>query len=86
MTGLDYVLSETKGFQQKRALVKTWDHRPSICKDHRRCLWRGRYCLVAWSIEVMKGLSWANMTEARGRLLRPLSRVLGLTFLTQCDT
>ena len=24
------------------------------------------YCLVAWSIQVMKGLSGANMTESRG--------------------
>ena len=59
---------QTKGFQRKRASVKSWDHRRSICKDHRRCLWEGAGCivLVEGAVELMEGLSGANMTEARG--------------------
>ena len=44
VTVLDYVLgAQTKGFQQKRASSKKLGSQAaSICKDHRRCLWRGR--------------------------------------------
>ena len=44
------------------------------------------YGINAWkAVEVMEGLSGANMTKARGCLLRPLHHVSALTFLTSCD-
>ena len=72
--------------------VKSRDHRPGpyvkiIGPVYR---WRGEgecmYSINAWqAVEVMEGLSGANMTKVRGLLRTLLHHVSVMALLTSCD-